>query len=381
MPPRSNGTVTLAPGGRLVVEADRGEVEIVGDSAMESVTYEAEGGRVDVGHGGDAARIEARAPRALRVRVPQRASVAFDGSASIRVRGIRGDVEADCGLGGIDVEDVEGDVRVDAGLGPVRVARVRGDVEVDAGAGSVRLEAIEGRVTVDSGAGSVRGSELHGEVVVDSGAGAVELEGVGAGRVVVDSGAGHVRLRFTRSPAAPARVDAGTGRIVLELAPDVAADVELYSRRGVVDVKAPPSLVEIERGRGVFRGRVNGGGQLIRVEAEFGPVELRVGEPAGEAVDGAADAAGRRAEPLPGEAVASAAASLVRAHATGDGDEAAGAAPASDREELELYVLRLVESGTIRADEAERLLAALRGEPLGDDTEEDVASEEGQAST
>ncbi|MBE3589583.1 MAG: DUF4097 family beta strand repeat protein [Firmicutes bacterium] len=388
MSPRGSGSgvMELAPGGRLVVEADRGEVEISGDETLQAVTFETVDGRVELQGAGQpgagSVRLVARPAGRLRVRVPRAASVSFDGNAALRVRGLRGEVEADCGLGGVEIEDVEGDVRVDAGLGPVRVVRVRGSVEVDAGAGPVRLEAVTGRVAVDSGAGPVSGLDLRGEVVVDSGAGAVELDGVGGGRIFVDAGAGHVRLRFARAPQGDVEVDAGTGGVTLELPPGAAADVDLRSRRGTVTVDEHLHAETIERGRGIYRGRLGGGGRLIRVEAELGAVTLRTAERArgGEEPEagsgggtgratgpaGAPEAAARAGRPSPGEVVAEAAASVVRTHAAG-GSVADNGAPGLD--EAELFVLRMVEAGTLSAAEAERLLSALRGEPE-DGTEE-----------
>jgi len=68
----------------------------------------------------------------LDVRVPERYSLEVeDGSGSLAIRDVRGDIDVDDGSGGVTINGVEGDLTVlDAGSGSLRYDNIGGKVEV-----------------------------------------------------------------------------------------------------------------------------------------------------------------------------------------------------------------------------------------------------------
>lgn len=127
-----------------------------------------------------------------------------DGSGSLRVEQILGEVSIEDGSGEIHVssvgslrlvdgsgevviEDVAGDVRLSDGSGQVTARRVRGSVRVDSdGSGGLDFRGIRGHVHIGrDGSGGIRVRDVGGDLRVDSdGSGGVDVDGV-RGRVQI----------------------------------------------------------------------------------------------------------------------------------------------------------------------------------------------------
>jgi hypothetical protein len=71
------------------------------------------------------------------------------------------------------------------------------DLDVDDGSGSIRIEDIAGNVKVDDGSGSMEITNIKGNLDVDDGSGQIEVEGV-SGDVSVDDGSGSMRFHYNR---------------------------------------------------------------------------------------------------------------------------------------------------------------------------------------
>ena len=101
-----------------------------------------------------------------------------DGSGSLRIRGVRGDVRVEDGSGSLTIEDVTGDVSVEDGSGSLTIRDVGGSVTLEDGSGGARVRGVTGNV-----------------VVTDDGSGSIEIEQVGGAVRVRDPGSGRVRVR------------------------------------------------------------------------------------------------------------------------------------------------------------------------------------------
>ena len=79
----------------------------------------------------------------LTIEIPKKMSLFIDdGSGSMEIRNIAGDVEIDDGSGSMDVEKIAGNLKIDDGSGSVDVWDIQGDVDVDDGSGSITIEKI-----------------------------------------------------------------------------------------------------------------------------------------------------------------------------------------------------------------------------------------------
>lgn len=141
--------------------------------------YFEEGGFLNFGDS-PSVRLEVSMPEGMHLTID-------DGSGSIDVDGVRGDVMLDDGSGSITMVDVGGDIEIDDGSGSISVSSVGGDISINDGSGSIKVRGVAGTVTVDDGSGSIDVSDVEEDlIIVDDGSGGLDFSNI-AGRVETDS--------------------------------------------------------------------------------------------------------------------------------------------------------------------------------------------------
>lgn len=115
----------------------------------------------------------------LDVRVPQGLSVNIDdGSGSIDVLDVAGDVTIDDGSGSIDVDNVA-NLKIDDGSGSIDIENASGDVSIVDGSGSISIVHVGGSVSIDDGSGSIKVSDVENDlIIVDDGSGGLSISDV-----------------------------------------------------------------------------------------------------------------------------------------------------------------------------------------------------------
>jgi len=115
----------------------------------------------------------------LEVSVPQGMAVNIDdGSGSIDVTDVAGDVTIDDGSGSIDVSNVA-HLKIDDGSGSIDVVNAAGDVSIVDGSGSINVKHVQGSVTIDDGSGSIKVSDVERDlIIVDDGSGSVSFSDI-----------------------------------------------------------------------------------------------------------------------------------------------------------------------------------------------------------
>lgn len=124
----------------------------------------------------------------LEVQVPPSTGLSVeDGSGSMAVNGVSGDIEIDDGSGSIKMEQVGGVVRIEDGSGSISVIEAGGDVQIRDGSGSITVRGVGGSVTVDDGSGSINVSDVEHDLIIESdGSGGLNYSDI-AGRVENES--------------------------------------------------------------------------------------------------------------------------------------------------------------------------------------------------
>ena len=115
----------------------------------------------------------------LEVSVPQGLSVNIDdGSGSLDVIDVAGDVTIDDGSGSIDVDNVA-NLKIDDGSGSIDIKNASGDVSIVDGSGSISVIHVNGSVTIDDGSGSIKVSDVENDlVIIDDGSGGLSISDV-----------------------------------------------------------------------------------------------------------------------------------------------------------------------------------------------------------
>lgn len=122
----------------------------------------------------------------LEVSVPDRLLlVVDDGSGSLVIENVRGDITIDDGSGSISLLDVGGDIRIDDGSGSIRAKEVGRSISIVDGSGSITVSSVGGSVFIDDGSGSIQVSDVAEDFIVeDDGSGSIKFAGV-EGRVEI----------------------------------------------------------------------------------------------------------------------------------------------------------------------------------------------------
>lgn len=124
----------------------------------------------------------------LEIRMPEGMHlIVDDGSGSIDVEGVHGDVVVDDGSGSISLADVGGEVEIDDGSGTIIVRDVGGDLSVTDGSGSITIRGVSGSVTVDDGSGGIDVQDVEKDlIIIDDGSGGLDFANI-AGRVQTET--------------------------------------------------------------------------------------------------------------------------------------------------------------------------------------------------
>jgi hypothetical protein len=116
----------------------------------------------------------------LEVTVPETLALDIeDGSGSLSVLNVSGDLTLEDGSGSIDLRQVGGRVTIDDGSGSISAEQVGGDITITDGSGSLELTAVEGGVIIEDGSGSITVSGVAGDLEIrESGSGSLAISDV-----------------------------------------------------------------------------------------------------------------------------------------------------------------------------------------------------------
>ena len=154
----------------------------------------------------------------------------------------------------------EGKVNLRTGDGKIDVASLKGEMELHTGDGSVNLDGVDGKLHATTGDGHIQANGRFDEL---------ELK-TGDGRIDVRAGSGSTL-------ASGWRLETGDGSVSLEVPGDLAADVDLHTSDGHIDLDMPVTTSGTLRQNEV-RGKLNGGGSQLTIRTGDGSIHLRKGD-------------------------------------------------------------------------------------------------------
>lgn len=276
-PTRLDTTVSFTRGGAVdlslvsgpvtVTAWDRAEVRVRGRSDRLPFRFE----RSDGPNGGSVrvstvrTRDRSSGEQQLDVVVPVGTRViAYSVSGDVRVRGVRGELDAETVSGDVDVQD----------------ATRR--VSIKSVSGSVHAQTVDGNVRASSVSGDVRIAGARGEADVGSVSGSVEVRAGQLGRLRAQTTSGDVSYDGTF--ARDGRYDLGTqsGEVRLVLPADVSAALSLQTFSGSIDTSIPLTLQPTARGSDGTALRharrleftIGGGGARVTAQSFSGTITI-----------------------------------------------------------------------------------------------------------
>lgn len=104
-------------------------------------------------------------------------------------------LNVDDGSGSLTIENVRGDIRVDDSSGSIKMSNVGGTVDIEDGSGSIKLDGVGGDISIEDGSGSIDVAEVTGSVIVDDGSGSITVHDVSQDLIIVDDGSGSINYK------------------------------------------------------------------------------------------------------------------------------------------------------------------------------------------
>jgi DUF4097 and DUF4098 domain-containing protein YvlB len=105
------------------------------------------------------------------------------------------DLGIDDGSGSIDLAHIMGNLSIEDGSGEIQVEDIQGNLEIDDGSGEIEVRTVSGDVTIDDGSGSLSVSDIGGSVTVEDGSGSIEVDGVAKDLILKDTGSGGLHFQ------------------------------------------------------------------------------------------------------------------------------------------------------------------------------------------
>jgi len=151
----------------------------------------------------------------------------------------------------------EGTVNLRTGDGRIDVADLKGEMDLHTGDGSINLDSVDGRLHATTGDGHIQAGGHFDELGLKT-------------------GDGHVEVQAKNGSTLPTgwRLETGDGSVSLELPKDLAADVDLHTNDGHIDLDMPITTEGKIRENEVH-GKLNGGGSLLMIHTGDGSIHLR----------------------------------------------------------------------------------------------------------
>jgi DUF4097 and DUF4098 domain-containing protein YvlB len=243
-----DGSLQLQPSDRqeVLVEIEKRGPTTEAVDALEVVSTQ-DGNRIQV---------EVKRPRS------ENYGIGFNHSASARLivwLPRRSNVVARTGDGSIRLEGLEGRLELRTGDGSIRASDVSGNLRLHTGDGSVTVDGAEGTLDIDTGDGGVNVTGKLTAVKMHSGDGSIVYRAE-PGTVMSDAW----------------EISTGDGGVSLFLPADFGAEIDARTGDGSIsnDLAVSGDNDDRERRRSL-RGKLGGGGKLLRIRTGDGAIRLR----------------------------------------------------------------------------------------------------------
>ncbi len=285
----------VSTGGDLVVDVDRGSIEVESTDGREvDVRIEREGtddflrrmkfevretsnGVSVVGeYDGEKRwgwRNGKRNKVRVRVLVPRKYNVDLKTSGgSIEVQDLDGSVDAKTSGGHMTFGLIDGPIVARTSGGSITLEGSSGPADVKTSGGSINLGDVGGNVVAQTSGGSIKLDRVLGEVDASTSGGRILVKEV-RGTINARTSGGSIEAFISEQPKGDCSLTTSGGSVKVALAPDVRVDIEAKSSGGSVRTDIPMEVVgEVKRTR--MNGTVNGGGPLLKLRTSGGGVRI-----------------------------------------------------------------------------------------------------------
>jgi len=295
-------TLPAQPGGKLVIDTDRGAITVSGGRENEvaiEITRKVTRGsgkkaiellerhRVELVEDSGTFRLTAdlegddrwsfRGPQlevAIHVLVPRRFHLdARTAGGSVRVGGLNGDVATRTSGGSLHFEDLTGRLNGRTAGGSIHGLHLKGPVDVSTSGGSVELDGVsEGPIKVGTSGGSLRLIGIAGPLEARTSGGSIRIE-TSATPIFATTSGGSIEARLTDIPKGSIELRSSAGGVSLGLPEKSGFQLDASTSAGNVRSEFPVSVNQ-SGDRSALKGPVNGGGPNIKLRSSAGFIRI-----------------------------------------------------------------------------------------------------------
>lgn len=268
---RIEKTLSLAPGGKFVLQTDSGSVTVTGSSASGAkivITSNRDDLQslfnFDFNSSDDLAQVTARKKTLqwfsnvnlhFEITVPSqtRLSVKTSGG-SVKVTSLQGEQELRTSGGSIDASEIHGNLVAHTSGGSISVRDVTGDADLGTSGGGI---------TVNS---------LTGSLQAGTSGGPIHIAGV-TGRAVAHTSGGSIQAAFARGNNQGGELTTSGGSIRANLDPAANLDIDASTSGGTVATDMP-LRVQGTISRSKLHGTLGSGGQTLQLHTSGGSIRI-----------------------------------------------------------------------------------------------------------
>lgn len=265
-------TFSVQSGGRLVVDADQGSITVTGSDRQDvAVHIRARGSEsllakldISVDQSGNTVKAVSRYRHSFmnmfggdnfdvdfEIEVP----VHFNADLStaggdVTINGVNGTLEGETSGGDLDLAMLDGHIRMSTSGGNVTMRDIKGDLKVGTSGGNMSAESVVGSMDFETSGGSIEVRESDGKL-----------------RASTSGGDVRVALRDNKG----IDLETSGGNLIVKLPKSISGDISAETTGGDVscDFQFSGKLRE-----GSLRGKINGGGNIIKLETSGGDIVI-----------------------------------------------------------------------------------------------------------
>ncbi len=262
----------VSAGGRLVLDSDVGEVIVRGSDRTDTKIHVSVRGtekqikRFSVSSSQDGSVVTVKG-------IMDREYLHWFGNESPDVR-FEIDVPREFNLrlstagGNIVLSDVKGEVNGETSGGDLECTQIDGTVRMSTSGGNVRVRQASGDYHLETSGGNINCEDLSGPFYCETSGGNIDLRNLD-GKVYASTSGGNITAALKDNKGV--ELSTSGGNVSVRLPKTIAADVNAEASGGDVSCSFPFSGTMRE---GELHGKINGGGNSIRLETSGGDIVL-----------------------------------------------------------------------------------------------------------
>ena len=150
----------------------------------------------------------------------------------------------------------EGKLNLHTGDGRIRLSNFKGEMDLDTSDGSQEISGVDGALRAHSGDGHIEATGRFDALDLNTGDGRIEARAL-PGSAMASGWDLHT----------------GDGSVTLQIPENVSADVDLHTGDGSITLNLPLTI-EGRMGEKNIHGKMNGGGNLLRIHTGDGSIRL-----------------------------------------------------------------------------------------------------------